>query len=207
MSRHIVLLALCALMALPLAAQAVDNRDPQTIVDQTTQKILGIIDSERSELKEDPERLHQIVRTDLLPLMDIDYSARLILGKAGRGVSNEQLRAFSDAMSDLLINRYADGLLDYKSGEEVQVLPSNSKDSDKLTRVRTRIKLDNGQYTPVDYAFHKTPDGWKAFDVLVEGISYVVTFRNQIVPLVESQGIEKVTQDIRAGNLVLKTDV
>jgi phospholipid transport system substrate-binding protein len=206
MSRHIALLALCALMVLPLAAHPADDRDPQTIVDQATQKILGIIDSERSELSEDPERLHKIVRTDLLPLMDIDYSARLILGKAGRDVSDEQLRAFSDAMSDLLINRYADGLLDYKSGEQVQVLPSNSKDSDKLTRVRTRIKLDNGQFTPVDYAFHKTPEGWKAFDVLVEGISYVVTFRNQIVPLVESQGIEKVTEDIRAGNLVLKTD-
>jgi phospholipid transport system substrate-binding protein len=206
MSRHIALLALCALMVLPLAAHPADDRDPQTIVDQATQKILGIIDSERSELSEDPERLHKIVRTDLLPLMDIDYSARLILGKAGRDVSDEQLRAFSDAMSDLLINRYADGLLDYKSGEQVQVLPSNSKDSDKLTRVRTRIKLDNGQFTPVDYAFHKTPEGWKAFDVLVEGISYVVTFRNQIVPMVESQGIEKVTEDIRAGNLVLKTD-
>jgi phospholipid transport system substrate-binding protein len=210
MSRHIASIAssvlLAVLLAFPLAARPADNRDPQTIVEETTQKVLKIIDEQRPELAENPEKLHEIVRTDLLPLMDIDYSARLILGRAGREISEDQLEDFAQAMSDVLINRYADGLLEYKSGEQVQVLPSNSQDSDKLTRVRTRIKLDNGQYTPVDYAFRKTPDGWKAFDVMVEGISYVITFRNQIVPLVESEGIDKVTQDISAGNLVLKTD-
>jgi phospholipid transport system substrate-binding protein len=73
--------------------------------------------------------------------------------------------------------------------------------TDKLTRIRTRIKLDNGGYAPVDYAFRKTDAGWKAFDVTVEGISYVITFRNQISPRVETEGIDKVTQDILAGNL------
>jgi len=206
MSRHIVFLALSLLLAWPLAARPADSRDPRTIVEETTRKVLKIIDEERTELANNPDRLHEIVRADLLPLMDVDYSARLILGRAGREVSEDQLKAFSKAMSDVLINRYADGLINYKSGEQVEVLPSKAQDSDKLTRVRTRIKLDNGQYTPVDYAFHNTPDGWKAFDVLVEGISYVVTFRNQIVPLVESKGIEQVTQDIRSGSLVLNTD-
>jgi len=206
MSRPIVFLALSLSLAWPLAARPADSRDPVTIVEETTQKVLKILDEERSELANDPERLHGIVRTDLLPLLDIDYSARLILGRAGREVSEEQLKAFSRAMSDVLINRYADGLLKYKSGEQVEVLPSRGQDSDKLTRVQTRIKLENGKFTPVEYAFHKTPDGWKAFDVLVEGISYIVTFRNQIVPRVESEGIEKVTQDINSGNLVLNSD-
>ena len=77
------------------------------------------------------------------------------------------------------------------------------KNTEKLSRVRTRIKLQNGGYAPVDYAFHMTDEGWKAFDVTVEGISYVITFRNQIVPRVEAEGIDKVTSDILAGNLPL----
>jgi phospholipid transport system substrate-binding protein len=74
------------------------------------------------------------------------------------------------------------------------------KNTDKLTRVRTRIKLENGGHTPVDYAFRKTELGWKAFDVTVEGISYIITFRNQIAPRVTSDGIDVVTEEILAGN-------
>jgi len=186
--------------AVPLAVAA-DGRDPVKIVEDTTSSIFQTLDSRRAEFAADPDALRAMVRKDLLPLIDLDYSARLILGKSGRGLSEAQLGEFSDAMSDVLINRYADGLLEFRSDEQVEVLPAKGSNTEKMTRVRTRIKLDNGGYAPVDYSFHKTADGWKAFDVMVEGISYVITFRNQIAPRVEAEGIEKVTADIRAGNL------
>jgi phospholipid transport system substrate-binding protein len=107
-------------------------------------------------------------------------------------------------MSDVLINRYADGLLEFRSNDQLEVMPMKGDNNDKLTRVRTRVKLNNGGFAPVDYAFHKTIEGWKAFDVTVEGISYVITFRDQIVPRVQSEGIDKVTADLQAGNLKLK---
>jgi phospholipid transport system substrate-binding protein len=190
---------LLAGLAAPIAVA--DDRDPATIVEQTTSSIFQTLDRRREEFAADRTALRAMVREDLLPLIDLDYSARLILGKSGRGLSEDQLNEFSDAMSDVLINRYADGLLEFRSDEQVQVLPAKGNDTEKLTRVRTRIKLDNGGYAPVDYSFHKTAEGWKAFDVMVEGISYVITFRNQIAPRVEAEGIEKVTADIRAGNL------
>ena len=104
-------------------------------------------------------------------------------------------------MSGVLINRYADGLLEFRSDEQLEVLPMKGNNTDKLTRIRTRIKLQNGGFTPVDYSFRKTGEGWKAFDVTVEGISYVITFRNQISPRVEADGIDKVTEEILAGNI------
>ena len=202
MIRSILAVVYCLLMSAGTAlAYAADPRDPLTIIEETTTSILQTLDSRRDEFTADPELLRAVVREDLLPLIDLEYSARLILGKAGRGVSPEQLSAFSDAMSTVLINRYADGLVEFRSDEQVQVLPMKGKNTDKLTRVRTRIKLENGNFAPVDYSFRKTPDGWKAFDVMVEGISYVITFRNQISPRVESEGIEKVTEDIIAGNI------
>jgi phospholipid transport system substrate-binding protein len=184
-------------------AYAVDERDPMTIIEETTAEILQTLDSRRDEFTADPESLRAMVREDLLPLIDLEYSARLILGRSGRGVSEEQLKAFSEAMSHVLINRYADGLVEFRSDEQVEVLPMKGNNTEKLTRVRTRIKLDSGSYAPVDYAFRKTEQGWKAFDVTVEGISYVITFRNQIAPRVESEGIDKVTADLRAGNVTI----
>lgn len=202
MMKVLLAVACCLLLGTSAAsAYPADERDPLTIIEQTTTQILQTLESRREEFTADPQLLRDVVREDLLPLIDLDYSARLILGRAGRGASPEQLGAFSEAMSSVLINRYADGLVEFRSDEQVQVLPLKGKNTDKLTRVRTRIKLENGGFAPVDYSFRKTEQGWKAFDVTVEGISYVITFRNQISPRVEADGIDKVTEEIRAGNI------
>ena len=179
------------------------GEDPVSIVKQTAGRILETLDGRREEFAEQPDLLREVVRTDLLPLIDLEYSARLILGKTGRDASPEQLKAFSEAMSQVLINRYSAGLLEFRSDEQLEVMPMKGSNTEKLSRVRTRVKLQNGGFAPVDYAFHMTPDGWKAFDVTVEGISYVITFRNQIVPRVETDGLDKVTADILAGNVQL----
>ena len=202
-----LLIVLTMLMSAGQAsAYATDASDPVSIIESATSHILEMLENRREEFTENPELLRAVVREDLMPLIDLDYSARLILGRSGRDVSPEQLRAFSEAMSNLLINRYADGLLQFRSNEQFDVLPLKGNNTDKLTRVRTRIKLDSGSYAPVDYAFRKTDQGWKAFDVTVEGISYVLTFRNQIAPRVDADGIDKVTADIVAGNVSINEE-
>jgi len=202
--RYVLTLTLLLLTAASASgAYAVDQRDPLTIIDETTARILSILDERREEFTADKALLQDVVREDLLPLLDLNYSARLILGKAGKGVSPEQLESFSQAMASVLVNRYADGLLEFRSDKQVEVLPLKGNNTDKLTRVRTRIALENGGFTPVDYAFRKTDAGWKAFDVTVEGISYIITFRNQIAPRVEADGIDKVTEEILSGSIQL----
>jgi len=196
-------LVLLGSTALTADYAATTSEEPVEIVRQAAGKILGDLDQNREQFTAQPQLLRDVVRADLLPLLDLEYSARLILGKASRGISPEQLSSFSSAMSDVLINRYADGLLEFRSNDQLEVMPMKGDNNDKLTRVRTRVKLNNGGFAPVDYAFHKTTDGWKAFDVTVEGISYVITFRDQIVPRVQADGIDKVTADIVAGNLKL----
>ena len=191
-----------AALAVSLSAFAAAT-DPAELVRKAAGDILAILNENRDKLTSDPKQLHDMVRRELLPLIDHDHSARLILGKHGRSASPEQLKAFSDAMSDVLIDRYADGLLEFRSNEQLEVLPTRGENSEKLTRVRTRVKLESGGYAPVDYAFRMTEDGWKAFDVTVEGISYVITFRNQIAPRIDAEGIDKVTADIRSGTLKL----
>lgn len=185
------------------AAQAKNAGGPVEVIEQAAGTILNVLEENRTAFEADPEKLRDLVRTDFMPLIDIEYSARLILGKSGRGISAKQLDTFANAMSTVLLNRYSDGLLHFRSPDQLEVLPMKGRNTDKLTRVRTRVKLENGGYAPVDYAFHKTDDGWKAFDVTVEGISYVMTLRNQIGPRVVADGIDKVTDDIVAGNVPL----
>ena len=182
-------------------ANTMDERDPVTIITEASEQIIEVLNSRRSEFTESPKLLTTVVRENMLPLIDVEYSARLVLGRAGRGISEDQLSAFSKALSNILITRYSDSLLEFSCNELMQVMPMKGNNTDKLTRVRTRIKLSRGGFVPVDFAFHKTGNGWKAFDVTVEGISYVITFRNQISPRVLADGIDKVTADIIAGNV------
>ncbi|MBT8039609.1 MAG: ABC transporter substrate-binding protein [Xanthomonadales bacterium] len=204
MNKLLITLLSTALSASLLANPGPDNREPAVIVEETTTALLDELDSRRAEFTENPALLREMVNRDMLRLIDTDYSARLILGRAGRGMETEKMDDFASAMSDHLLSRYADGLLSFEADTRPEVLPLRGNNSEKLTRVRTRFKLDDGGFVPVDFAFRKTEQGWKAFDVTIEGISYVLTYRNQISPLVAKDGIEKVTADIRAGNLLLE---
>lgn len=189
-------------LCLPLLAFA--QAGPQEVISDVAGTLLEKIGDNKEQYRADPALLEKLVRTDLLPAMDVDYSARLILGRAGRGASDEQIKAFSNAMSDVLIERYASGMLEYRDREQLEVLPLRGELNDRATRVRTRVRTLNGAQIPVDYMFRKTDTGWKAFDVIVEGISYVTTYRNQIMPQVQESGIDAVTQRMAAGDLELK---
>ena len=156
--------------------------DPVSLVEDINVRIFANVSENLEEYTANPEALEDLVRNDLMPLLDINYSARLILGRAGRGLAQEKVDEFAISMTNLLIDRYSKGLLEFSSKIKLQVLPQRGDLNPKLTRVRTRVALAEGGEAPVDYVFHKTPEGWKAFDVVVEGISYVTTYRNQIMP-------------------------
>ncbi len=199
---RILLLLLSCASSVSVIAQA-DGDDPVSLVIKTTNSIFTEVDKNFESYESNPAALQDLVRTDLIPLLDVHYSARLILGRAGRGIEKEKVDEFAEAMISLLVNRYSDGLLQFRSQEPVMVLPQRGDLNEKLTRVRTRVRLPSGGEAPIDYAFHKTADGWKAFDVIVEGISYVATYRNQIMPEVQAKGIDLVIKRLTNGELVL----
>lgn len=200
--RILVLLAIVSMFSGALFAQT-EADNPVSLVESITGKIFADVTENLEEYTANPEALEELVRTDLMPLLDVNYSARLILGRAGRGIEKEKVKEFADAMSNLLIDRYSKGLLHFSSKIKLQVLPQRGDLNEKLTRVRTRVTLPEGGEAPVDYAFHKTPGGWKAFDVVVEGISYVTTYRNQIMPEVQANGIDSVIERLNSGQLEL----
>jgi phospholipid transport system substrate-binding protein len=92
----------------------------------------------------------------------------------------------------------------FRSREQLEVLPLRGDLNERATRVRTRVRLDTGGFAPVDYVFRNTDEGWKVFDVIIEGISYVSTYRSQIMPEVEANGLDAVIQRLASGDLVLQ---
>lgn len=177
---------------------------PDQLVSDTAGRILAQINANYDAYSEDPELLGEVVRADMLPLLDMEYTARLILGRTGRDASQAQITAFTDAMTRLLVDRYSTGLMSFRSRDQLEVLPLRGELNERMTRVRTRVKMESGGFAPVDYVFRKTGNGWKIFDVIIEGISYVTTYRNQIIPEVQANGLDAVIERLNNGELVLQ---
>jgi phospholipid transport system substrate-binding protein len=171
------------------AAPTAPNQVVQGIVDD-----LGkTMDARRTELQSNREALLKAIDEILLPHFDIDYASILVLGQNARSATPEQRTRFAHAMYNSITHRYAEGLLKYTEGR-VRVLPFEGELNDKRTLVRTQVVLDDGKTVPVDYAFRKTKDGdWRAYDVIIEGISYVTNYRNQVAAEIAKSNLDALT--------------
>lgn len=193
------------LLGAALPAWADDHR-PREIVQETTEELFERVDARRAHFEQNPDDLRALVRDLMLPKIDTEYSGRLVLGRESRGVAPEKVREFAEALSEMLVSRYADGLLEFETRDQVEVLPLQGENDERMTKVRTLVTLDNGQTSPVDYVFRKADGEWKIFDVIVEGISYVATFRNQIGEQVRREGFDATLDKLRRGEIEIDVE-
>ena len=162
---------------------------PQALMEQVSQDLLREIDANRAALANDPARLRGVIDRYLLPHFDTDYSARLVLGKHWRTATAEQRSRFIEAFYKALMKDYGDALLEF-TADRLRFLPFRGDPNADTATVRTEVRRDNGQMVPVNYTMRRTPDGWKAWDVTIEGISYIRNFRADFGAEVDQQGLE-----------------
>ena len=190
-----ILVPMIALAWLPLAAAAqqaaVPGPGPQELMQDTAQRMVDALDEDREGYRKDPQRVSALVDQILLPHFDTQYSAQLVLGKHWRGASAEQRQRFIDAFYHSLLNKYGKALADFTS-DRMTILPFKGDPSEGRAIVRTEVTANDGTRVPVNYTMRATPQGWKAWDVTIEGISYVKNFRTDIGAEIDQRGLEAV---------------
>lgn len=179
---------------------------PDQLIEELTTELYTLIEDNRELYSQDVDALKAEVDERMRQHIDTMYSARLVLGRHGRGLEREKIAAFADALSTSLMNQYAQRLLDFDSENVVEVLPLEPDQDPRRTRVRTRLQLDNGSIMPIDYVLRLRDAHWLVFDVIAEGISYVATFRNQIGEQISRQGFDATLQGLQQGEMVLDAD-
>jgi len=182
--------------AAPAGSVAAAHQTPEQIVQGIADQLATAIDGHRQELKQHQEKLINIIDEVFLPHFDIDYASILVLGQHAREATPEQRERFAKAFYNSITHRYAEGLLNYSRGR-VKVLPFNGDLNNKRTVVRTQVVLDDGKLVSIDYAFRKSQSGdWKAYDVIIEGISYVTNYRNQVDAEIRKVGINQLITNL-----------
>lgn len=187
----------------PAAASAVQT--PVQVVQSIADQLAAAIDGHRAELKADKEKLIGVIDQIFLPHFDIDYASILVLGIHAREATPEQRDQFAKAFYNSITHRYAEGLLSYTNGA-VKVLPFAGDLNAKRSVVRTQVATGDGKTVSVDFVFRKTASGeWKAYDVVIEGISYITNYRNQVDAEIRKVGLDQLIKNLQTqGDQALK---
>ena len=190
MLRTTAILLSALLLTVPAAAQA---NAPNEVIEQAVDLLTEGLDTRRDELSTDESALRDFIDGILLPRFDRDFAAAAVLGKHWRSASDEQKQRFIDAFYESLVQRYADGVVEFDM-ERVEILPYKGDAKKRTTVVRTQVRLDDGSKIPVDYTLVNREERWRMFDVKIEGVSYVINFRKELESEIRATSLEAVIQ-------------
>jgi phospholipid transport system substrate-binding protein len=175
----------------PAPAPGANTLTPQALVENSAKKMLAELDANRAMYRGDAKKLDALVGNVLLPNFDTEYSARLVLGQYWKTATPDQRKRFVDAFYHSLLRNYGAALIDF-TGDRFIILPYKGDPGDTTATVRTEVKRSSGDKVPVNFSLRKTPEGWKAWDVVIEGISYVKSFRTDFASEIQQKGLDDV---------------
>src|SRR5690606_31142970 len=174
------------------------DESPSELVQRVAEAMLKDLDANRAEYRQNPAKVGELVEKHLLPHFDTRYAAQRVLGKHWRNATEEQRERFIDAFYQSMLKNYGSALAEF-TGDRLKVFPSKVGADDKIAIVRTEVKRSNGTSVPVNYVLRRTPEGWKAWDVVIEGISYVKSFREDFSTEIDQKGLDAVIQRMEQG--------
>ena len=188
-------MTLLAFAALPAFAQEA----PDALVKRVSQDALSVIKTDPRVQTGDQAHIRDLIEAKIAPHFDMDRMTALAAGRAYRQATPEQKKRLADEFKSLLIRTYSNALNQYRDQTlEYEPLRADAN----ATEVTVRTKVIRAGQTPVsiDYSMEKTPAGWKAYDVIVGGVSLVTNYRDEFTQQVRAGGIDGLIASLAAKN-------
>jgi phospholipid transport system substrate-binding protein len=191
-----LILALGLLAAAPVRAELA----PDELVKRTAEEVLAIVRADQALQAGDPQRVLALVEEKVLPHFDFTRMTRLAMGRHWREATPEQQQQITREFRELLVRTYTAAFTSYK-GQSVTYKPFRMGPGDTDVTVRTEIVNPDGRPPiPVDYSMYKTPNGWKVYDVTIENVSLVATYRGTFNDEIRRGGIDGLIKSLREKN-------
>ena len=184
--------------AAPAAAASQSGPGPSEVVKTAAEGMLHDLDANRAEYKKDPAKVSALVDKYLLPNFDVQTSAIAVLGLHWKKATPEQRKRFVDAFYHSLLANYGAALSEFTS-DKLKIYPTNVDPGADRATVRTEVKRDSGDRIAVNYSMRKGPQGWKAVDVNIDGISYVKSYHDDFDAQIDQQGMDAVISRLEKG--------
>jgi len=186
-------LSLC--LAWPGMGGAEELAGPQQVVRETSDNMKALLQTDRERLRRDPAYVMAKADEVLGPRVDFSRVSSLVLGRYWRSATPAQREAFSQQFKRLLVRTYATAFLDFKTWE-LRFLPLHLEGGATEAVVRTEVIQPAGPPISVVYRLRRDDQGWKAYDVVIEGVSLVTNFRSSFAREVRRHGMDGLIQRI-----------
>jgi phospholipid transport system substrate-binding protein len=186
MTHVLRLLALSLFLAFPVVAQELG---PEELVKKVTQEVMEAIKGDKQLAAGDRQRAIKLAEEKILPHVDFEEATRLAVGRSWAQATPEQKKKLTSEFRNMLVRTYSSAIQPYE-GQEMKVLPVRMKPGDSEVTVRNQFIRSGGKPVPIDYSMRKTDKGWKIYDIVVEGVSLVLTYRSEFDAVVKQEGID-----------------
>ena len=191
-------LVVILMLSFGLAVQVSAMQSPQALVQATSEKMLAKLKADKQLLEQDPGRIYELVNKIVLPHFDFEYMSQLVLAKYWRRASAEQRHAFTAEFRTLLVRTYAKSLSAY-TDQAIDFLPFREVKGDDVT-VRTEVEQPGSFPIPIDYRLHQRGGEWQVFDIIIDGVSLVTSYRSSFSREIRKAGIDGLIEKLAQRN-------
>ncbi|MEW6132448.1 MAG: ABC transporter substrate-binding protein [Pseudomonadota bacterium] len=173
---------------LPVMAWAADT-PPDQLAKNTTQEVLAILKADKEIQGGNLKKVYNLVEAKVLPHFDFNRMTQLAVGRYWNVASATQKQSLVKEFRALLVRTYASSLTAF-SNQTVEFKPFSMKPEATEVTVQTEVKQPGGKPIPINYDMHKTPFGWKVYDVSIDGVSLVINYRSSFANTIRQSGID-----------------
>lgn len=168
---------------------------PQQLVQQTTEKVLDILANRRAELEQDHNLIYSLTNQIVVPHFDFISISKYVLGKNWRRANKQQKLRFIRAFRKMMVRTYATAVLEYDNNK-ISYLPLRAEPDTSDVTVRTEYYMKNKPPVSINYSLHQRSNAWKVYDVSVDGVSIVSTYRTSFATEIRQSGLDALIERI-----------
>ncbi len=169
------------------------------MIHSTVSRVLAELTDRRVELESDFALLYALVDEIVVPQIALQKVSRLILGRHWKGASEAQRERFTRSLKDLLIRSYAITMFEYTGKEELRYSPVELKNDGRIAVVPTQLVMPGQTPVPVAYYCLRGKAGiWKIYDIQIDGISLIISYRNQYDQYIDTHGLDALIESLQS---------
>jgi phospholipid transport system substrate-binding protein len=173
---------------------------PDQLVQKVTEEVLAAIKSDKQLAAGDKQKALKLAEEKVLPYIDFEESTRLAVGRAWSQATPEQRKQLVGEFRNMLVRTYSNSIEAYQ-GQTMKVMPSRGKGEGKEeATVRAQFVRSGGKPLPIEFQMRKESQSWKVYDISVEGISLVLTYRSEFDAVVKQEGIDGLIKRLQQKN-------
>lgn len=172
---------------------------PDELVRRSTSEILAAIKGDKDLQAGNAQKIEKLAEEKIIPFFNFVRMTQLAVGRNWRDASDAQKKSLIDGFRTLLLRTYSTSLSQYRN-QTIDVKPLKVAATETEVVVKTNVIQPGGQPIPIDYSLEKSKDGWKVFDVLIDGVSLVTNYRSSFNSEIQKSGIDGLIKSLGERN-------